>query len=132
MKKSALAVLIISIILLIAGLVMIGCGVADVHHAYYHHDGGFYYYSYRYTYNLLPAEGNALAHFGHAVFNSGLVMMVIFAILQVHDRKDKTLKEKEHKANMADAEKAKAEAEDAKAETIDPGTGKETKAPQGN
>ena len=46
MKKSALAVLIISIILLIAGLVMIGCGVADVHHAYYHHDGGFYYYSY--------------------------------------------------------------------------------------
>lgn len=133
MRKSALAALVISIALLIAGLVMIGCGVADSHHAYYHEDGnGFYYYSVRYTSDFTAGAGNALTHFGHAVFDSGLVLMVIFALMQIRDRKDSDLKAKERAADRIDAEKARAEAADAKTETIDPGTGRDTKAPEGN
>ena len=132
MKKGALAVLIVSIVLLIGGLLMIGCGVSDGPHTYYHHDGGsFYYYSVRYSADFGSGD-DALTHFGHAVFNSGLVMMVIFAIMQIHDGHDRTLAEKERKADRIDAAKAKAEADDARTETVDPGCGKETNAPDGN
>ncbi len=129
MKKSALAALIASIILIVLGLVMVFYGVyIDSPHTYYYHDDGIIrYYSYRATFSF--GAGDSYSDIGHLFFNTGLFLMILFAILQ-HSGKDKGLEDKAKKAEAEDFRRAKEAAVDAEAkETVDPGTGPETREP---
>ena len=120
MKKSSVITLIFGILLLVIGLALtVGDAYMTVPHAYYHHGPGYFMYSMRYT---VPAtySGTAMASFGHLVFDSGLVMMVIFTILQVHNHKEeKNLDDKAKKADFESMKKAKAEAVDAEVHEAD-------------
>ena len=122
MRKSSVITLVLGIVLLILGILMVAGGsvMSAPHSAVYHYGHGMMMYSMRYSY-ALPGSGDALVSFGHLVFDSGLILMVIFALLQVADkRKDnKKTEEKEKKANNAYMKNAKAEAVDATVHEVD-------------
>ncbi len=114
MKKSAVITLIFSIILIIAGIGLVAAGSAvSAPHAVYHHYGhSFFSYSLSYS-SAAAATGTALADFGHLSFDAGLMLMVVFAIIQISSSKDRKAEEKTIKAERASMKKAKEEAVDA-------------------
>ena len=121
MKKSSIITLVFAILLIVVGLALsvTGAYFAVPHHAVYNYGHGYFSYSMRYVI-ASPNSGTVLSSFGHLAFNAGLVLMVIFAVLQVSDHKDeKKLDEKEKKADAADLKKAKAEAVDVEAHEAD-------------
>ena len=115
MKKSSIITLVFAILLIVVGLALSVTGA----YAVYNYGHGYFSYSMRYVI-ASPNSGTVLSSFGHLAFNAGLVLMVIFAVLQVSDHKDeKKLDEKEKKADAADLKKAKAEAVDVEAHEAD-------------
>ncbi len=115
MRKGSVIALVFGIILLVAGLALTtgGAWLSAPHSAVYHYGHGGFQYSMRYMV-ASPSSGTALTSFGHLAFDSGLVLMVVFAILQVANHKDeKKIAEKEKKADFESMKKAKAEAVDA-------------------
>lgn len=113
MKKSAVIVLILSILFLVfgAGLVIYGVSAGAPHSYVYHSGAGFISYAARYTVSS-PAAGTGYISIGHLFFDAGLVLMVIFVILTHYEKKDGELKKRERRASEAEARKAKAEAVD--------------------
>lgn len=115
MKKSAVITLVFSIILLVLGIAMVGAGsyLEAPHSAYYHYGHGAFTYSMRYSI-AVPGRGEALSSFGHLSFDAGLVLMVIFAIIQTGSHRDREMgKEKAKTADRIEMQKAKENAADA-------------------
>ena len=115
MRKGSVVALVFGIILLVAGIALVGAGawLDAPHSAVYHYGHGAFMYSARYTV-ASPGSGSALSSFGHLSFDAGLVLMVIFVILQINDHKEgKVTAEKARKADISEMKKAKAEAVDA-------------------
>lgn len=115
MRKSAVIMLVVSIILLIAGIGLVSYGVYlnMPHSSVYSYGNGHFSYSYRAVWAGPAGAGIPFTEFGRIVFDAGLLSMAIFVILLVHKPQDKELKEKERKIDRMEAEKAKADAEDA-------------------
>ena len=126
MRKSAIAMLVISIILLIAGIVLVSYGVYlnMPHSSVYSYGHGYISYSYRAVWTGHGGAGMPFTEFGRLLFDAGLLSMAVFVILLVHKPVDKELEEKERKADRIDAEAAKRNADDAvvhdTAETAEP------------
>ena len=120
MRKSTVAVLVISIVLLVAGIGLSAYGVYlnAPHYASYHYGEGFYSYSVRYRLDM-PGNGNGFTAFGRLSFDAGLVLMAIFVFLLVSNKKNEKIAEKKA-GNFAKAEheKAKNEAIDVSANYI--------------
>ena len=114
MRKSTVAVLVISIVLLVAGIGLSAYGVYlnAPHYASYHYGEGFYSYSVRYRLDM-PGGGNGFTAFGRLSFDAGLVLMAIFVFLIVSDKKDEKIADrKAGNFTKAEHEKAKSEAID--------------------
>ncbi len=126
MRKSAIAMLVISIILLIAGIGLVSYGIyLNVPHStVYSYGNGHFSYSYRAVWSSQSVSGVPFTEAGRLLFDAGLLSMAVFVILLVHKPEDRVLKEKEKKANGIEREKAKQSAEDAvvhdPAETAEP------------
>lgn len=115
MRKSAAITLVIAIVLIVIGVGLSVYGIyLDSPHGYIRSfDHGFVSYHVRYVTSGY-GSGHAAATFGHMLFNGGLVALVISFILNLHrDKEDREVREKERKADRAEAEKARAEAIDA-------------------
>ena len=115
MRKSAAITLVIAIVLIVLGLGLSIYGVylGSPHEYFRSYDHGFISYHVRYVTSGY-GSGSAATTFGHMLFNGGLVALVISFILNLHrDAEDKQVREKERKADRAEAEKARAEAIDA-------------------
>ena len=112
MRKSTVAVLVISIVLLVAGIGLSAYGVYlnAPHYASYHYGEGFCSYSVRYRLDM-PGGGNGFTAFGRLSFDAGLVLMAIFVFLLVSDKKDEKI------VTKAEHEKAKSEAIDVSAQS---------------
>ena len=119
MKKGALATMIIGIVLLVLGLGLSlgGAYLAAPHSVMHNYGHGPFVYTMRYTVST-PGAGGAYGEIGHLLFDAGLAMMVIFAVLQVHGRKE-DLSEKERKADKADMHRTASEAVDATVHEVD-------------
>lgn len=120
MRKGSIIALVFGIILLVLGLALSvsGAWISTPHSAVYHYGHGAFTYSMRYMTFASPSCGPALTSFGHLSFDAGLVLMVIFAIIQISGHKeDKKLAEKEKKADFESMKRAKAEAVDAEVHT---------------
>ncbi len=119
MRKGSVIALVCAIVLIVVGLALsvAGAYIAAPHSAVYHYGHGGLMYSMRYTTMAVPSCGSVYTSFGHLAFNAGLVLMVIFAVLQVgghkEKEKDRELDEKERKADRESMKRAKAEAVDA-------------------
>lgn len=119
MRKSTVAVLVISIVLLVAGIGLSAYGVyLNVpHYASYHYGEGFYSYSVRYRLDM-PGNGNGFTAFGRLSFDAGLVLMAIFVFLLVSNRKNEKIADrKAGNFTKAEHEKAKSEAIDVSAQS---------------
>ena len=117
MKKSSIVSLVFAIILIVVGILLTSAGayIGSPQSAVYNYGNGHFAYSMRYVV-ASPYSGTALSSFGHLSFDAGLVLMVIFVILQVNSHKDeKKLDEKARKADAEDMKRAKAEAVDVEA-----------------
>lgn len=114
MRKSTIVVLVLSILLLVCGfgLSVYGVYLSAPHYTSYHYGDGFYGYSVRYRLEM-PGNGTGFTEFGRLIFDSGLVMMAIFVILYLNNRKEEKI---EHKKAAAFDEK---ERKEAKAEAVD-------------
>ena len=124
MKKSAVITLIFSIILIILGIGLVAAGSAvSAPHAVYHHYGHSYF-SYSLSYSSANVvTGTALADFGHLSFDAGLMLMVVFAVIQISSSKDRKAEEKTIKAEKASMKKAREEAMDATVHEADDQSG---------
>ena len=119
MRKSTVAVLVISIVLLVAGIGLSAYGVYlnAPHYASYHYGEGFYSYSVRYRLDM-PGNGNGFTAFGRLSFDAGLVLMAIFVFLLVSNKKNEKIAEKKAgNFTKAEHEKAKNEAIDVSAQS---------------
>ena len=115
MRKSAVIMLIISIVLLAAGIGLVSYGVYldTPHSTVYSYGHGHFAYSYKAVWSGPAGSCMPFTEFGRLLFDAGLLSMAVFVILLVHKPHDRDLEEKERKADRAEAEKAKANAEDA-------------------
>ena len=119
MRKSTVAVLVISIILLVAGIGLSAYGVYlnAPHYASYHYGEGFYSYSVRYRLDM-PGNGNGFTAFGRLSFDAGLVNKKNFVFLLVSNKKNEKIAEKKAgNFTKAEHEKAKNEAIDVSAQS---------------
>lgn len=115
MRKSTIVVLVLSILLLVAGLGLSVYGVYldSPHYTAYRYGNGFYSYSVHYRMDF-PGQGNGYTEFGRLVFDSGLIAMAIFVILYLNNRKDEKIGDEKAAAfDERDRADAKANAVDA-------------------
>ena len=127
MRKGSVIALVFSIVLLVVGLALTvtGAWMSAPHSAVYHYGHGVFAYSMRYAI-ASPSAGSAYTSFGHLFFDAGLVLMVIFAVLQVNGHKEeKIISDKEKKADFISMKKAKEEAVEATVHT-EPAESKES------
>ena len=103
MKKSTLITLIVSLLLIVAGFVLVGCGISSAYDTFEYRFGRAVYFESSFiNYNL---ESKLLTTFGQMTFILGIAGVFLFAYLAIKNPKER----KEKKIGESVRERAYAE-----------------------
>ncbi len=87
MKKSTLITLIVSVLLIVAGFVLVGCGISSAYDTFEYRFGRVVYFESSFiNYNL---ESKLLTTFGQMTFILGIAGVFLFAYLAIKNPKER-------------------------------------------